>query len=188
MTAGNATGNAAPDVERYDDVTIRYHWLTVALVTTLWALGQLIDDFPRGMPRTAARSTHIVLGIVLAVVLVRRILWRTGAGRRLAAAGRGLAQRLAALTHYALYALLCAVVLGGFSNVLIRGDSIFDLFRVPSIAPGNKGLRELVEDLHGTGANIVLALAGLHALVALAHHFVLKDGVLRRMLRARGAR
>jgi cytochrome b561 len=188
MTAGNATLVASAAGERYDDTTIRYHWLTVALVTTLWALGELIDDFPRGLPRTSARSTHIVLGIVLAIVLVRRILWRRGAGRRLAAAGSGFAQRLATATHYTLYALLCAVVLGGFSNVLIRGDSIYGLFRVPSVAPGDKELRELVEYLHGTGANIVLILAGLHALVALGHHFVLKDGVLRRMLRERGAR
>ena len=32
-------------------------------------------------------------------------------------------------------------------------------------------------DLHGLGANILLILAGLHALAGIWHHLVLKDGV-----------
>jgi len=52
------------------------HWLTAALVISLWALGQTIDWFPKGNPRVFARSMHISLGIALALVLVARIHWR----------------------------------------------------------------------------------------------------------------
>ena len=64
----------------------------------------------------------------------------------------------------------------------MRGDSIFGLFSVPSIAPGDRALRRLVGGWHETAANLVLILAGLHAAAALFHHWALRDGVLRRML------
>jgi cytochrome b561 len=42
-------------------------------------------------------------------------------------------------------------------------------------------------ELHGTAANIILIVAGLHAGEALVHHFLLRDHVLRRMLPSRRA-
>jgi cytochrome b561 len=39
-----------------------------------------------------------------------------------------------------------------------------------------------VENLHETFANALVILAAAHALAAVAHHFILRDGVLRTML------
>jgi cytochrome b561 len=36
---------------------------------------------------------------------------------------------------------------------------------------------------HALFANILILLAGVHAVLGLLHHFVLKDDVLRRMMR-----
>lgn len=174
---------SSPTTGRYDDRTIRYHWLTVALIVVLWGIAQVIDDFPRGLPRVSVRSVHIVLGLALAALLVARLRWRFGAGTRLPAAP-GIAGRLAAGTQHLLYLLLVVTLACGVANVLVRGDSIFGLFRVPSVAPGNDGLRETVEHLHGLCVNLLLILGGLHALSALGHQFLLKDGLLDRMRRA----
>ena len=70
----------------------------------------------------------------------------------------------------------------GLFNTWVRGDNLFDAFSLPSFAPGNKPLRHQVEDLHALAANALLAVAALHAAAALAHHFIFKDAVLRRML------
>ena len=66
---------------RYDGVSILLHWITAALVVTLWTLGQSIDFFAKGAPRIDARSTHFLLGATLAVVLIIRMAWRASAGR-----------------------------------------------------------------------------------------------------------
>jgi cytochrome b561 len=50
---------------RYDRITVLFHWLTASLVLLLWCLGQSIDYFPRGTPRIAVRSMHILLGATL---------------------------------------------------------------------------------------------------------------------------
>ncbi len=51
--------------------------------------------------------------------------------------------------------------------------------------PASKGLREAVEESHALAANTLLAIAFLRASAAFVHHFVWKDGVLRRILAIR---
>jgi cytochrome b561 len=167
---------------RYDRTSILMHWTTAILVVLLWVIAHFIDDFPKGPERIAARSAHITLGVLLLVVLLARVGWRSGSGRRLPMANPGLIGYLARTVHILLYLVLAAVLVLGVANVWIRGDSYFGWFTVPKFDPNNKDLREKVEDLHETAANLLLILAGVHAVAALAHHFILKDGVLRRML------
>ncbi len=170
----------------YDRRTILLHWLTAALVVALWALGQSIDWFPKGDPRVFARSTHITLGIALALVLAARIPWRFGGGGvHLPPAGLGWLDKIATIAHWLLYALLIATVALGIANAWVRGDTVFNLFTIPPFDASDKGLRETVEDWHGLAANALLAVAFFHAAAALLHHFVWKDAVLRRMLPAR---
>ena len=168
---------------RYDRASILMHWTTAILVVLLWVIAHFIDDFPRGPERVAARSVHITLGVLLLLVLFARVGWRSsGSCRRLPMAHPGLFGYLAKTTHFLLYLVLAAVLVLGVANVWVRGDSYFGLFTVPKFDPNNKGLKETVEDLHETVANILLILAGAHAVAALVHHLLLKDGVLRRML------
>lgn len=66
---------------RYDTRTMLFHWLTAALVVLQWIGAKTIDWFPRGTLRVDARSVHITVGVLLALVLVARIVWRaTGGG------------------------------------------------------------------------------------------------------------
>jgi cytochrome b561 len=167
---------------RYDLPTIWFHWAVVMLVLVQWTLAQIIDWFPQGMPRVEARSVHISLGLCLGILLAARIFWRATRGRVLPPADKGVLQTLAKTVHYTLYALLIAMVLVGLFLVYVRGDNYFGLITVPAFDPGNKALKENVEDLHGTIAAIILILAGLHASAGLLHHYLWHDGVLRRIL------
>ena len=177
------TPSTAEPTLRYDSRTIFLHWLTAALVATLWVLGQTIDWFPKGDPRVVARSTHMALGVVLLVVLLTRIRWRLSGGSvHLRPAQPGRFDRLAALAHRALYALLATTVLLGLTNAWVRGDSVFGLFAIRAFDPADKEFRSMIEDWHELSANVLLAVALFHAAAGLVHHYLLKDSVLRRML------
>lgn len=167
--------------EVYDGRTILFHWLTAALVAFQWVEAHYIDAFPRGPLRVDARSVHIVAGVALAAILVARIAWRNRGGRRLAPVAHPAARVLSKAVHYLLYGLLAAVVLAGFANTWVRGDSLFNLFAIPSIAPGDKVLRGQAQEIHEWIANAILILAGLHALAAIVHPIVWKDTILKRM-------
>ena len=165
----------------YDARTIALHWLTAALVLLAWGMAQIIDDFPRGPLRVDARSVHFVFGLSLACVLVVRILHRRGDGRRLPAADRGALHVVAKATHYTLYLLMIVQVVLGISWLLLRGDSVFNLFTLGPL-PFDKSVKDSAGDLHGTVATLILILAGVHATAALVHHYVWRDGLLRRMI------
>jgi cytochrome b561 len=167
---------------RHDDTTILLHWLTAVLIVLLWTMGQIIDWFPRGVPRIGARSVHILLGAILLCLLCVRIAWRAGRGSRLPATD-GWLGLLAKTTHYALYVVLTSTVVLGALNVWGRGDKFFGLFTFPKFATGDDSFKTAVENLHALSANVLVGLALLHAVAALGHHFVKRDDVLRRMLR-----
>jgi cytochrome b561 len=171
-----------PNTLTYDLKTIWLHWLTAGLVIALWCLGQAIDWFPRGIPRVCARSSHVTLGALLGFVLIYRIWWRATAGERLRPAGEGVFRLLAKSMHIALYACLLLAITLGLANTWVRGDNLFYLYTIPPLDSGNKALRATVETYHAYAANLLLALAGLHAIAGLVHQYIFKSDVLDRML------
>ncbi len=173
---------AAPRDLPYDRVTIVLHWATAVLVVLLWSIGKTIDYAPSGALRVDYRSLHMLLGVTLLGVFVARVIWRLGRGRGLPGVGGVLMAAIARLTHLALYALILTTLGLGLANVWMRGDTIFNLFTVPAFDPTNRALRSLIGDWHALAADAILILAGLHAAAALFHHYILRDGVLRRML------
>jgi cytochrome b561 len=192
MTTTPAAVPAAPPLPGappavYDRRTIYLHWMTAVLVALLWGVGQVIDMFPKGAPRIAVRSVHIVLGVILAAVVVRRLIWRSGSGRHLLPSRGAFWAFAERMGHAALYAALVAVIALGISNAWARGDSIFSLFSIPRLLPEYPSLKPAVGELHKLGANALLILALAHALAALCHHYILHDTVLQRMWSRRNA-
>ncbi|HWF98821.1 MAG TPA: cytochrome b/b6 domain-containing protein [Steroidobacteraceae bacterium] len=173
---------AATPATRYDGFSILLHWLTAALVIILWTLGQTIDWFPKGAPKIDARSTHIALGATLGIVLMVRLLWRASGGRKLSPADPGWLGVIARRVHCGLYFLLAATVALGILNAWQRGDVLFNVYTIPRLVPGDLALKKTLEAVHADCADIVVIVAGLHAAAALAHHYLLRDRVLRRML------
>jgi cytochrome b561 len=167
-------------VYRYDTPTIFLHWLTATLVVVLWIIGQTVD-FPRGVLRIDYRSVHVVLGVVLAGVLLTRLAWRIWRGLTIPPDRHRLLAAAAKAIHWALYLLLFVAVTVGFVYEWARGDSFFNLFRLPGFAHGDRSLIHMIGGWHALAANSVVIIAGLHALAALSHHYVVRDDVLIRM-------
>lgn len=170
---------AARAPQHYDRATIALHWATAGFVALLWIIGQTADWLPRGAFKTGYWSTHVVGGFLLTGVLVSRVAWRLSRGRRLPAVDAGLLHILAKATHYSLYLLLFTVVSLGVVNAFVRGYGLYGLVHLPQL--GDREWRHAVTDWHGLAANVLLALAGLHAAAALVHHYAWHDAVLRRM-------
>jgi cytochrome b561 len=166
-------------VQTYDTATRHLHWLSAALIAGLWLLGQTIDDFAKGTPRMNARSVHIAIGLALLLVFAVRV-WRRSQGKVQTFEPR---EPLVEWSHLGIYLLLGAVLLLGALNASLRTDWFFGWFRFPRIVDaGGDDLKELIENLHALAANALAFVAVGHAAMALFHHYVRKDQVLRRML------
>jgi cytochrome b561 len=95
-----------------------------------------------------------------------RLILRFALGAPVAGGVPGsLTQKLAGGAHLLLYVLMIGVPVGG-AIVWYRG---IDALGGP----------------HALAGNVLMGLAGLHALAALYHQYVLKDGLLLRMMRPR---
>jgi cytochrome b561 len=179
---------AAPrDAGRYDGLTMIFHWTTVVLVVALFALAETWDFVPHGEPRAVYQNLHVSLGILLAAVLVLRLIWRLSGGRRLPDLPAGIMGLLAKIMHVALYVLLMAQVTLGFLLRWYQGEtfSFFGLFTIPPIVAPDRVADNIYQNRHNIVAWTIIVLAGGHALIALLHHYLLRDGILRRMLPTR---
>jgi cytochrome b561 len=169
---------------RYDRTTIILHWLTVVLVVVLFALAEIWDFLEHGAPlRKEFQSLHISLGILLTVVLVIRLGWRTTRGTRMPTA-TNLQERLAKGMQHALYLLLAVQVALGFLLRWAQAESFtfFGLFSLQFATVKNHALEHTFGNFHNIIAWTIIVLAGLHAAAALMHHYVLKDDTLERIL------
>jgi cytochrome b561 len=185
LTAEATRIAAGDDRVRYDGLEMSLHWATALLVVINYVLAQVWGYLQRGTPlRHSLQSLHVSFGLLLTAVIVARLLWRAGPGRRVPPATSGLIELASRLVHYALYGLLIAVAVLGLCFRWAQGEplSFLGLFAIPSPYPFVKAQAHTIGGLHNWAATILIVLAGLHAAAALFHHFVLRDDVLWRML------
>lgn len=95
----------------YDDKTKLFHWISAALILSMWLLGQSLDFLPDGEPIITAASVHYVVGAVLTLLLLFRISWKFTKGTKLPNALPGIWGAMAKSVHYSLYVLLALTLL-----------------------------------------------------------------------------
>lgn len=172
---------------RWGALSQTLHWLIVALIITQVTLASMAADLPLGPRKIKLLATHKSIGITILALVCVRVLWRWSNPTPVLPETLKPYERTAArATHGLLYALLFALPLSGWMMSSARGFpvSYFGFFTLPDLVPKSRPLYEMLLTTHGVLAAILIALAGLHALAALRHHFWLKDDVLRRMLPA----
>jgi len=176
---------SAPDSNtprRYESGAITFHWLMFILVVVVGTLGLLHDSWPKQTQRFWI-NIHALLGLLLWFTLMARFWWR----RRhpppplMDSVGR-FSRRTGALVHFGLYALLFVTPIVGIITFVYHGRVFdFGIFKIDFGIKSNRAIFHPTEDLHGYLAYAIFALAGIHALTALCHQFILRDGLLNRM-------
>lgn len=171
--------------QRWGAVSQSLHWAIVLLIATIAIIGLTMTDMANGPSKIKIYALHKSLGLTLLTLVVLRLLWRFYAGAPKPVAGTPHWQeRIASLTHWALYLLMFAMPITGWLFNSSSGYPLqyFGLFNLPKIAAVNPGLAELSESLHENGFWLLLLLVLAHAGAALYHHVFQNDDTLRRML------
>ena len=170
---------------RYDRVAISLHWATVILVLVQFGTSQLWG-FAARPTRHVMIVSHMSFGILLGVIVIARLIWRFVPGHQVRPTDRGLTEALAQSVHFLLYALLVAQTALGVYLRWAGGEAMsFFGFALPSpFTAISKEAQKFIGELHYWVGWAIIVIAFGHALAALYHHFVLRDGVLKRMLPA----
>src|ERR1700728_4026035 len=170
---------------RYGAVAQTFHWLIAALIVTQFTLAYLADDLPLGAHKLALLARHKSFGMTVLMLAVLRLLWRLKhAPPELPAGMTPLERVLARGTHVAFYVLLFAMPLTGWLMSSAKNYSVswFGLFTWPNLIAKNEAAFDFLRSTHDLLSDVLFAVAVLHILAALKHHFWNKDNVLLRML------
>ncbi len=169
----------------YDGVAKTLHWLIVTLLVMQFPLAWTMPDIPPGqMPETLTRL-HLSMGLVILAVMLVRLGWRLTHPPPPLPAGLKQWQVLGSqLVHGALYALLIATPVAGWTWASAKGWPIivFGAVRLPPLVATGSPWRPVAAVAHQYLAWAILVLVGLHVAAAAYHQFLRRDDVVLRML------
>lgn len=179
---------------RYDALSRAFHWLTAIVVTVAFILGP--GGFGRLMRQgvdPASRSDivwHETLGLLVFALTACRLIWvafRPAAPQISMEKWMHLTSKVVHLALWELLLLLpvtAILALGSESHplTLLGGYRINEM---PLVL--NSPIAKMADwgDVHKFLGDAVMWIAGAHAVAAIYHHAILKDGVLLTMLPSR---
>ncbi|MBN8727552.1 MAG: cytochrome b [Xanthomonadales bacterium] len=180
---------------RWGSVAQSFHWIIVALILVQAAIGLYMVGLPKRPSIIPIYNFHKSLGLTILLLAVLRLAWRAVDRRPDMPAGMSQAQALGArIGHVLLYGLLFAVPLSGWlfdSASNLRPLYWWGWLKLPHLVEADKAFAQTAQTLHVAIFWALAVVAAGHAAIALVHHFVNRDDVLRRMLpfgRARTSR
>jgi cytochrome b561 len=181
MSATPSAVTVAP--VRYSRPAIILHWL-IFLVVAL-ALFAIEIRGPRGSDtRPFWTGIHMWAGVSVLCLTAVRLVWRLVHGVPAAEAGGGFIAACARVLHLLFYVFLIAQPLMGILMINFGGDAVSLMGTSLSITlvDENDAASKIMQTAHVFLGNALYYLIGLHAVAALWHQYVLKDGTLRKML------
>jgi cytochrome b561 len=170
---------------RYGAVAKLFHWSTVALVGAAYLTSSGgSEEQIYSAASDFARKTHETLGLLLFALVLLRIFWRLFEPSPEAAPMPDWMRYSANAAHFGLYTLLLAIPLTALGGAWLGAHplTLFGIGDVEPMLPQMRDLGQTIADLHTILGNVIIWLAGIHAIAALFHHYVLGDNTLRSML------
>ena len=172
--------------DRYGSLSRFFHWAIALIIIPMLAFGPFMDDLPKAYKPTVY-FMHKSFGLTVLLLVMLRLVWTlTNKAPALPTSIPAWQAYMAKLGHWFLYLLMLAMPITGLlmSVAANRLPSFFGLFTVtvPGV-PISKPLAKLMNTSHGIIGWTLVAIISLHIIAALRHHYVLKDDVLKRMLR-----
>lgn len=159
------------EVNGYSRAQIGLHWVIVLLLIVSFVSHEGMQDawraFSKGSEDYAnvGAMLHVWIGVlILGLALVRLVLRLVRGAPALPEGGHPFAGMIAKLTRLGLYLLIVIIPAAGLAAWF--------------------GGIEAAGEVHEALFNVLLALTALHVAGALVHQYVLKDGIIRRMMRA----
>lgn len=163
------------------------HWSMALIWLVSWFIGILATHWRDELnPQHGLTFAHKALASTLLFLIALRVAWRLlHSAPALPATMSPFMQRGALVGHLLLYgiALIALPVSGWYwSSVADKPILVATLFTLPPLVETNKDLYDLAKYIHTWTAWFCGVLVGGHILVALKHHIIDRDDILRGML------
>lgn len=179
MTYGKLPAGGYPGFSKW------LHWLVALCVLVAVPIGIALPRLDPGPTTDHLYNFHKSLGVLIFAFMVLRLINRFAAGAPAPEPTLAAWQRIASsAVHGLLYVLLVVQpIVGYFANSAFGATTpFFGLFEFPAMIARNEALSETLFGWHRLIGILLALLVIVHIAAALQHYFILKDGVLQRML------
>ena len=159
------------------------HWTVAAMVITMLAIG--VTMVASLANYHALVSIHRPLGVALLILIVVRFVVRKLSQLPPFPPTMGpLERRVASWSEYAMYGLILAMPLVGWSMLSAARYPIilFGSLHLPFILPHDASLYATLRKAHTILASLLFLVGLAHVTGILFHTLIVRDGVLRRMV------
>jgi cytochrome b561 len=173
----------------YGWISIALHWLTAALVLTMWTIG-VMSQAAAEEDAPGLVHLHMSIGVSAYVLLWGRIAWRFAVGHpRPHPEQSALLFPVAKYFHFLLLIAIGLMLVSGPLMVWAAGDAI-EVFAlaIPSPFTLPPDLQAPLRRVHGVTASFILVGIVLHILAVLKHVIVNRDGTFDKIMVADSAR
>jgi cytochrome b561 len=160
-------------VTGYSGRQILLHWSVAVLIAAQFLLAEGMEEAWRAVRdggakvMTTGAAIHIAIGLAVLALGIWRLAIRLRRGAPAAPAGTsGLQETVARITHVLLYVLMIGLPVGGLLAWALESETF--------------------AEAHVLGKSVLMILVILHILGAVYNQWVLKNGLIRRMMKAEG--
>ncbi|WP_293268393.1 cytochrome b [Neptunomonas sp.] len=174
-------------LSRFSKHTISLHWLIAFAMIGSLAFGVYLEEMPRSADKGLLMGIHKSVGVFILLFALYRIVHRLRNKLPPPVTITPLwQQKFANLAHIFLLAGTVFMPVSGIFMSIGGGYpiTVFGLELIPA-GEGNELIANIGGAIHGLGAKLLILTVVLHVLGTLKHHFIDKDGTLKRMLGAR---
>lgn len=170
--------------ERYTRIAVVLHWLTALCLFAQIGFGWFLESIPKG---TALRGPYVNIhkstGLLLAVLIVIKILWRLAHRPPRYPAFLAAWERTASkVTQFLLYFCMLVMPFSGYvaSNYSKYGVKLFNSIALPPWGTNDPRIYAVFNTTHVLTSYLFVALIVLHILGAI-RHALRRDGIVARM-------
>lgn len=168
---------------QYSSRMVLIHWLTLALLAAAWFLGEeLAESTDESRATLAGYIVHGAVGAAVLLLTLARLIFRSKDGTP-PAIGQSAMDKVAKGVHHLLYTVLFALPLSGIITVFTSDAGRALLSGDASLLPVDGGYDSVfAHEVHENLVTVLIVLVVVHVLGAIKHQFILKDGLMDRML------
>tara|TARA_B100000780_G_scaffold80448_1_gene54759 strand:- start:3171 stop:3698 length:528 start_codon:yes stop_codon:yes gene_type:complete len=170
------------NLSKYGLIAKLFHWLTAVGLLIQIPLGFYLVDLDFDETRINIEQFHILIGLIIFYIVLGRLLFKLLSTSPVFDDNNFPGQKfIAKLNHLLLYLTLLTVTFSGILKKLFNGENLIIFFKKINFSY-NFEKAEQFYSIHVFANYFLIGLITLHVLAVLAHKFLFKENIVKRIL------
>ena len=159
-----------------------FHWITFIILIAQIPFGFYLVGLEFSDRRIDLENIHILIGITVFYITLFRLVWKFFNSSPTEGNSFFKGQIfIAKANHFFLYLSIFAITISGILKKLYMGEKLNFIFFNFGFEKDNFQLADSFYTMHIYANYLLITLVILHILAVIAHHFIFKDKILKKI-------